>query len=165
MSTGLKLALPMRASASIGKVDLATHSLMWLRNRANELAAISRKVQQGLHVPHITWLQWQGIMRRIRGETGLIKQVESLGAEWRTIVQALRQHIPGPNTEFVQSVAEAAQELAKLKMAESSTRCAESWKSFVHSQLSNGAEIAHRVTKRDSLQTNAFSTVITDGEV
>ena len=47
VSTAMKLAMPMRAIASIGMVDLVSYALMWLGHRVHELVAIWSKLDAG----------------------------------------------------------------------------------------------------------------------
>ena len=66
IATAMKLAMPMRASAHAGKVDIVMHAFIWFANRTTELADISQKVADQANLPWTTRQQWVGIMRKIR---------------------------------------------------------------------------------------------------
>ena len=159
VSTAFKLALPMKASASIGKVDMDSHALMWLAIRVEELAAISAQIDDSKQVAHLAWRQWHGIMRKIRAPRGLVEQVRRISLDWLDIIRGLRRVAPGGDTEFLRCVARQARTQAKRRKSEVAGFRSASWKKFVASQLKNGAAITHRLTKRDGASINDTATV------
>ena len=62
---------PMRASGPLGKVPIRAHALMWLHNRAVELAHFVAKVQNGVALPRASFVQWHRIMDKVAGGKGL----------------------------------------------------------------------------------------------
>ena len=71
LRTSQRMALPMKASASLGMVSTPTHALAWLTTRVKELVCFSRKVERGQ--PHSTnaFSRWTGIMGKVTSKTGL----------------------------------------------------------------------------------------------
>ena len=145
-----RFALPMRASAAMGKVSIPVHALAWLETRVRELAHMSRKVERGHLITPMAAQQWRAIMLKVTATSGLPSVIRKLGIEWEEKLEAVRRHVPGKDTftlERVCAVARATAETMKIQHLEEK---ASSWKMFVEKQLSSGAANAHRLVKRDA---------------
>ena len=70
-----RMAMPMRASASIGKVLVRVHAPMWLFNRLKELLSASQSFQDGVPLPAKTIIHWSHIMDKLAARTGLVQAV------------------------------------------------------------------------------------------
>ena len=163
ITTAQRLAMPMRASAPIGKVSLRTHALMWFANRVRELANIAQRYCGAHEIPRATWLQWAGIMNGLRAHKGLIGEVAAVDEFWRTAVEAVRALDFGCGSGFLHYVAAQANLRAKQDKESVAEQRASSWKAFVQSQLHNGAAVAHRLTKRDGAPAIEIATTMASG--
>ena len=163
VSTAQRLAMPMRASASLGKVNLRAHALMWFANRVLELANIAQRYCDTHQIPRATWLQWAGIMNSLRTRSGLTGEVAAVDEFWQATVGAVRATDFGHGSGFLHYVASQAQLRAKQEKESVATQRASSWKAFVQSQLHNGAAAAHRLTKKDGAPPVEIATTISSG--
>ena len=147
-----RLALPMRASASLGKVSIQAHALNWLSVRVRELAGISRKIQRGHAISPGTVSQWTAIMGKITARSGLAQIIRRISLNWDEQIETIKNHTPGKDTFSLERAAEIAQSEAKLIKSEHMKGQADAWKSFVDKQIKSGAATAHRLVKRDGQQ-------------
>ena len=150
LRTVQRLALPMRASAELGKVSMPAHALAWLSTRVKELANVSRKVERGHLISSKAYAQWTDIMNKVTAQRGLPEFIRKLGIEWEEKLDFVKNHTPGRDTFSLERISELAKVLAhKIKADHFETR-ASSWKNFVDKQLKNGAASAHRLVKREA---------------
>ena len=146
-----RFALPMKASAEMGKVSIPVHALVWLETRVKELACISRKIERGHMITPAAARQWQSIMRKIAATRGLPAVIRKLGVEWEEKLESVRLHWPGTDTYTLERVYSIARSTADTMKSDYLEEKATSWKLFVDKQLSSGAASAHRLVKRDAV--------------
>ena len=150
LRTVQRLALPMRASADLGKVSMPAHALAWLSTRVKELANVSRKIERGHLISPKAHAQWTDIMNKVTAQRGLPEFIRKLGVEWEEKLDLVKNHTPGRDTYSLERVSEVASAMAhKFKADHFETRTS-AWKSFVAKQLKNGAASAHRLVKREA---------------
>ena len=145
-----RLALPMRASASLGKVSIPVHALEWMCIRVRELACISRKIERGHFISQNALRQWTAIMSKVTSSKGLPSVVRKLGVEWEEKLEFIRAHNPGEDTYALERICEVAHAKAESMKLEHFQARTTSWQQFVDRQLKTGAAAAHRLVKRDS---------------
>ena len=145
-----RVALPMKASASLGKVSIPVHALEWLCTRVRELACISRKIERGHFISQNALRQWSAIMSKVTAPKGLPAVLRKLGIEWGEKLEIIRDHIPGEDTYTLENICEVAHAKAGAMKLEHLQARAASWQQFVDRQLKTGAAAAHRLVKRDS---------------
>ena len=154
-----RLALPKRASASLGKVSLTAHALVWFSVRVKELSYISRKIQRGHCITENTKKQWTALMNKIAAGTGLPLIIRRISDTWAGHVESVRRHILGQDTLMLERVSELARSEAVKVKADHLEERAASWRQYVSKQLANGAAASHRLVKRDSRQCVDTATV------
>ena len=164
VTTALRMALPKRASASLGKVDAKSHALRWFAIRVKELAHVSKKIRDGETVTHGTALQCDNIMAKITVNSGLIQIVRGINKDWETMVQSVRSHVPGMDTQLLFGIGQCAEDDAIEHKRRHADERAESWRAHVARQLKNGAAATHRWVKRDAAPPAPSDTVGSGGK-
>ena len=147
-----RLALPMRASASLGKVSIQAHALTWFNSRVRELAGISRKIQRGHAITTGTVRQWSDIMGKITARSGLAQVIRRISLDWNDQIETIKNHVLGRDTFTLERACELSQSAAEKIKTEHLKGRADAWKTFVGKQLKSGAATAHRLVKRDGVQ-------------
>ena len=154
-----RLALPMKASASLGKVSMLAHALAWISTRVRELAAIARKVERGHLISPAADRQWHARLDKVTAEPGLPSIIRKLGAEWEEKIALIRDHVLGRDTIALERVCEVAYATAeKIKLQHFEDKSV-SWKVFLEKQLISGSAAAHRFVKRGSRFYSGATTV------
>ena len=150
VSTALRMVLPKRTSASLGKVDARSHALRWFAIRVKELAHVSKKVRDGELVSQGAAAQCDDIMAKITINSGLVQIVRLISKEWDTMVQSVRKHVPGMDTALLFGISQCADDDAVEHKRKHAEERADYWRLHVARQLKNGAAATHRWVKRDS---------------
>ena len=140
-----RYALPMKASASLGKVSIPAHALAWLAIRVRELAHMSHIVEREQVISANALQQWSAIMDKVTAKTGLPSVVRKISLEWEEKIEFIRAHTPGRDTFGLERIGELAQSAAREIKTKHLEQKAESWKTFVDAQITNGASVAHRL--------------------
>ena len=154
-----RLALPKRSSAKLGKVDATAHALRWFADRVKELAAVSRKLRDGVTVTATTARQCDNILGKLSADRGLASIVRSISSDWNKMVTSVCQHRPGYDSELLFKISQCADEDAVERKKQQAERRASSWRSHVAKQLVNGAAATHRWVKRDIVPSSTPDTV------
>ena len=154
-----RMILPMRSSASLGKLPIRAHALVWIHNRVAELACISQKYHQGRRITAATAKQWEQIMKRLSSRKGLVEVVRKISTQWSDNVDAIAAHTLGSGTNALKGIAAVALYDAASWKEHAQAKAAAAWTAFIQHQVKIGAGISHRLVKRDELPIFDYATV------
>ena len=145
----LERALPPRAAAEKGKLDITTYGYAWTATRARELIWLGKAaIKAGIHWPEAARKQWLGLIGRFHRPGRLLR---SIMAEDERFMQCIN-FLGGPDLCFDFEAMEGWAVWLEGKVAERRrgrmVECKRAWRTFIEQSRRRGGRELHAFVKR-----------------